>query len=102
MTDVRAVIARLGLLGPLPEEDDDIADGVLEQYDALLQRLVDPLTATHAEVLAGLFPQSECFGMEWTLVHLLENSGGWPSAALAAVNSERWREVLVERLNRQR
>jgi hypothetical protein len=99
VADVRAVIARLGLLGPLPEEDADIADGVLERYDDLLRRLVEPLHATDAEVVAGLFPQSACFGMEWTLVHLLENSEGWPSTALQAVNSARWSEVLSTRLD---
>jgi hypothetical protein len=97
LTDVRADIARLGLLGPLPEEDAEIVDGVLEQYDDLLQRLVEPLSASEAEVVAGVFPQSACFGMEWTLVHLLENSEGWPSGALDAVNSERWRQVLAKR-----
>jgi hypothetical protein len=74
-----AAIHRLASLGPLPASSDADANQ-LADYQQLLESVPPPVSDTEAEVLAGLFPadRDECFGLAWTLVHLVETAPGWP------------------------
>lgn len=87
-------------MGPLPDADAPVADGLLERYEALLAELREPLSPDEAKLVAPLFPKSACFGLEWTLVHLLERSEGWPSEALDRVVPAQWRDELIGRIER--
>lgn len=70
---LRAAIHRLAGLGPLPASNDTDANQ-LSNYQQLLESLQPPVSDAEAAVLAGLFPphRDGCFGLAWTLVHLLE------------------------------
>ena len=73
--DNATIIARLQALGPLP--DARLADDgsfPLQAFDDLLQQLIKPLTQTFAVQLINLGPPAHCgcYGIEWSLVHLVE------------------------------
>lgn len=95
---IRSAVAELGKLGPLPEADDSAEDSVLQRYEQLLGTICEPLNVAEATIIAGIFPRSTCFGLEWTLLHLLERSQDWPSAAMESVCAPRWRRELETRL----
>jgi hypothetical protein len=100
MQSMRNSVVELGRLGPLPDADDEIADGVLERYEELLSSIDSQLNIDEARVVAGLFPRKACFGMEWMLVHLLEASESWP-AALEALTNPGWADELRKRIERK-
>jgi hypothetical protein len=102
MPNLISSFAELRKLGPLPDDKTEIADGVLERYDELLNEIKDPPNISEAIVLAGLFPSTSCFGMEWTLVHLLEKSADWPSIAINAIVSKYWKLEMLQRIERGR
>lgn len=65
-------LTELGLLGPLPGENDSIGDGVLERYEELLGSLKPPFDVKDAGALLALLPPEGCFGLEFKIVHLVE------------------------------
>jgi hypothetical protein len=79
---MRAAIHRLTALGPLPGTDAAQVDQ-LEHYQQLLSALQPPVSDAEAQVLTGLFPPEgdDCYGLAWTLVHLIETAPGWPLLA---------------------
>lgn len=57
------------------------------------------VTVAEAASLACLFPEddSDCYGVVWTLVHLVESAPGWPvDGALDEIDGP-WAEVLRQR-----
>jgi hypothetical protein len=102
MSSVDKIIFELSKMGSLPDESAEIADGVLERYDELFQQIKSPLTEAEAVVIARLFPPVACFGMEWTIVHMLERSENWPSKALEAIVSRQWKMEMLDRIERMR
>ncbi|MDJ0367256.1 hypothetical protein QMK33_19075 [Hymenobacter sp. H14-R3] len=73
--DNAALIARLRASGPLPDArlpDDDSFP--LQEFDDLLQQFTEPLTQAQAIQLINLGPPADCgcYGVEWSLVHLVE------------------------------
>jgi hypothetical protein len=75
---MRPAIYRLATLGPLPASDDTDVDR-LQEYQQLLDGLQPPVSDAEAQVLTGLFPpDDDCYGLAWTLVHLIETAPGWP------------------------
>ena len=94
---MRAAIQRLAALGPLPAGDAAEVDQ-LQRYQQLLTGLQPPVSDPEAQVLAGLFPPDldECYGLAWTLVHLIETAPGWPLPACLQL-SEGWIGCLRDR-----
>jgi len=75
---VRPEVAAFVALGPLPSSSD--ADEVsIARHQALLSRIKAPVTDEEAHSLAGAFGPDDCFGLAWTLLHLIETA---PSPAV--------------------
>jgi hypothetical protein len=77
---LEAVIA-LGKLGPLPPSDVAInarLEELVDRYAKLLASIQKPVTDEEARVLVTLFGPDECFGVAWSLLHLIETAPGWP------------------------
>jgi hypothetical protein len=86
-------------LGPLPDASEAIADGILEKYEELFESIAPPQGIEEAIILAQLFPKSSCFGLEWTILHLLEKTPNWPLyKVIESCLSDEWKSVLLERL----
>jgi hypothetical protein len=68
---MREEVRKLVSLGKLPSADSDTA---LEPFEVALQLVVAPVTDEEAEALLSVFGSDECFGLAWTLLHLVETS----------------------------
>ncbi|RZK27877.1 MAG: hypothetical protein EOO63_12455 [Hymenobacter sp.] len=96
---VRKEIEALYQLGRLPDDSEDIGDGVLERYEALLGEIKSLSSPEEAEKIIALFPQTSCFGLEWTLLHLLETTPGWPIiAVIEQCPSPEWKQRMLARI----
>ncbi len=85
-------------LGPLPSEDaDEELINLREQY---LNRIVAPVTDEEAHALVGMFGPDGCYGLAWSLLHLIETAPGWPvEGCLHGDNT--WVALLRQRLKNQ-
>src|SRR3546814_20646861 len=72
---VRSEIFNLIDLGPLPSEAGSVTDVARRQ--TLIQSIAPPLTLAEATALAGVLGPDICFGLAWTVVHLIESAPGW-------------------------
>lgn len=69
------VIAKLYAIGKLPSDTTPEADNFqIDLFDELLQSLTLPVSSEDALKLINLSPPvgSGCFGVEWTLLHIIE------------------------------
>ena len=90
-TEVKEFIA----LGPLPSEDADP-----EQIDALersLEAISAPVTDTEAEALIEAFGEDNCFGLAWSLVHLIETAPSPFPKEKPMERANKWAKHLYER-----
>lgn len=93
---MQAPVVQLSALGPLPASDD-IDEGYLQTVGQLLDEIQKPIGDDDAGELAKLFGPDDCFGVVWTLIHLIETAPNWPIAeALADPNNE-WIKTLRQR-----
>ncbi len=101
---MRQQVRELVALGPLPA-DDVAEEDELEQYHQLLESVyrAKPVTDEEARALVKLFPPDgdTCFGLAWTLVHLVETAPGWPLADCLAGDGE-WLRRLHNRAENAR
>ena len=96
---VRLEIRELKALARLPDDSrDDIPDDLLERFEELLARVMPPVRREEADILVKLFADTSAFGLEWTLVHLLETTEGWPiEETIRLCPSKHWQSVLGSR-----
>jgi hypothetical protein len=71
---VRGEVAEFALLGPLPQEDAD--DLVIARHQRSLERIRAPLSDEEAALLVRSFGHDDCYGLAWTLLHLIETAPG--------------------------
>jgi len=93
---MRSSVTQLVALGKFPREQGAIAAHVQEFEDAL-RKIQPPATKEEAIALLAVFGQDGCFGLAWSLVHLIESAPGWPfpEAQLHAANP--WVKTMLER-----
>jgi len=93
---MRPEVLALVALGPLPSEADASA-GQLELYERLIHSISAPATDQEARSLTALFGEDDCFGLAWSLLHLIETSPNWPLGDVLTNHSNMWVSLLVER-----
>ncbi len=93
---MQASVEALVQLGPLPSSGNpDVAK--LEKFQCLLTQIEQPISDDEARALVKLFGPDDCFGMAWTLLHIIETAPGWPLYdALSGARNE-WVETLKKR-----
>jgi len=101
---VRKEVNELVGMGPPPSEEELIRNppSLLGKYEELLLSIKEPVTDEEARVLTGVFGIDGCFGLGWTLLHLIETVPNWPiEEGLKNVGNE-WIEMLKDRAERWR
>jgi hypothetical protein len=94
----QAISALLGL-GPLPSSAATTVP-TIQAFEDQLSKVRTPITDEEACALVKLFGPDDCFGLAWTLLHLIETAPGWPvQGALNGLEGE-WIERLRERAER--
>ncbi|WP_207545917.1 MULTISPECIES: hypothetical protein [Salipiger] len=68
---MREEIKKLVAMGPLQSEDDTRS---IERLEEALHSIKSPVTDEEAEALLTVFGPDDCFGLSWTLLHLVETS----------------------------
>jgi len=74
---MRQPIQDIAKLGPLPNSASANISK-LESFQKLLTQIEQPVTDDEARLLSKLFGPDECFGLAWTLLHIIETAPGWP------------------------
>ncbi|MFJ6386892.1 hypothetical protein ACIQJT_04725 [Streptomyces sp. NPDC091972] len=90
--EVQAFIAH----GPLPDcdADEEEIDGRVRQLEAIAR----PVTPEEAKALAACFGPDDCYGVAWTLLHLIETAPGpVPSVPQPAPDAGEWHHTLWAR-----
>lgn len=91
----QAISALLGH-GPLP---NSVTATVLtmQALEEELLKVQTPVTDEEARALVKLFGPDDCFGLAWTVLHLIETAPSWPiEGALDGLEGE-WIDRLRER-----
>jgi len=86
-------------LGPLPDASAD--EGLIAKHQEALSRIARPVSAEEAIVLLGTFGPDDCYGLAWTLLHLIESApGGAPLKSEPSSSDNEWVRLLWERAQR--
>ena len=93
---MQPAVKRLIQIGPLPSSSAATVS-VLRELEALIGEVQTPITDNEARALVQLFAPDDCFGLVWSLLHLIETSPGWPiKGALDGLSGD-WIKRLAER-----
>ncbi|HJH38421.1 MAG TPA: hypothetical protein K8V76_04450 [Bacteroides ovatus] len=102
---MRKEVEQLALMGAMPDAADErITAALVDEYADLLGKIVKPITLDEAHILIKLFPSTALYGIEWTLLHLIEsvyseiNSLEY-TELINECNSTEFKNMLVQRLN---
>src|SRR6188508_2643258 len=93
---MREAVMALVRLGPFPSEKHATPED-LEAVQKLLEQIEKPVSNDEARALCKLFGPDDCFGLAWTMVHLIETSPGWPLTDALAVSGNQSIETLRRR-----
>ena len=98
---MRKEVEQLALMGAMPDEADErITAALVDEYADLLGKIVKPVTLDEAHILIKLFPPTALYGIEWTLLHLIESVySEIKSLEYRELNSTEFKKMLVQRLN---
>lgn len=93
---MQQAISELLGLGPLPSSSAATVS-TMQVFEERLSEVQTPVTDEEACALVKLFGPDDCFGLAWTLLHLIETAPGWPvRGALDGLEGE-WIDRLRER-----
>lgn len=97
---IRQAVADFLAAGPLPDEDQPAED--IERVEDLLGQIPSPVTDEEAQALAAGFGPDDCYGLAWTLLHLIETAPGARSAEYPADSENMWVKLLRSRVENAR
>ncbi|MFF4309555.1 hypothetical protein [Streptomyces sp. NPDC001507] len=90
--EVQAFIAD----GPLPDGNADEQE--IDRRVRQLESISAPVTPDEAQALATCFGPDECYGVAWSLLHLIETSPGpVPLVTLPDPDAHDWHHTLWNR-----
>jgi hypothetical protein len=95
---MRSTVAQLVALGQLPSEHGADVHTV-QEFEQALQKIEPPLTREEALALLPTFGKDGCFGLAWSLIHLIESAPGWPYSEAKFQAENPWVEAMLERAN---
>jgi hypothetical protein len=85
-------------LGPFPSDRDDSSTvEQIEEIEHLLHAIAKPVSDEEAQLLLDCFGVDTCFGLAWTLLHLVETAPSLPVTAEPADGANEWIVLLWRR-----
>ena len=96
MLSVRRAVVELVGLGQFPSESGASVER-LKESERLLKAIERPLTKSEAMALLAVFGQDDCFGLAWSLLHLIETAPGWPYPEARLFGANPWVRFMFER-----
>ncbi len=96
---VRKEVEEFVALGPLPDATAD--ESVIATYQEHLDTIRPPVSDDEAALLIGAFGPDDCYGLAWTLLHLIESApGGVPLKSQPSTSENEWLRRLWSRSHR--
>jgi len=96
---IREQVRRFCALGPLPAaKPADLRR--LKEIEVALQSISAPVSNDEARLLVKQFGPDDCYGMAWTLIHLIETAPGWPIDDCLENLSNEWVRRMKETAER--
>jgi hypothetical protein len=95
---MRSEISNLVGKGPLQSSKGSAQQ--ITDWQVAIEKIKPPVSDEEAKALADLFPATEddCFGLAWSLIHLVETSPHWPLKQCLEGRDNPWIELLRLRL----
>jgi hypothetical protein len=93
---IRGAVADFAERRPLPAEDDATQEGI-ELLEGLLNVIAAPVSDEEAQALLGTFGPDGCFGLAWSVLHLIESAPSALSAEYSQNSENEWVKLLEER-----
>jgi hypothetical protein len=98
---IRQSVRDLAALGPLPSSDEATPEAV-DQWHDRLTAITRPVNEQEALILLTLFGPDDCFGVAWTLLHLIETCpSGVPPYSKPSADANEWVQLLWESSHRE-
>ena len=97
---MRQAVRELVALGPLPDEEAE--EELIKRYEEPLLRITEPVTDEEARALVGLFGPDDCYGLAWTLLHLIETAPNWALEECLQDDGNEWIRWLRQRVENAR
>lgn len=94
---MQEAIENLMRLGRLPASAGATA-AAIQAFESELSNVETPVSDDEALALIKLFGPDDCFGLAWTVLHLIETAPGWPLHDVFDENQGDWIDRLRERL----
>lgn len=91
---MQTAIEQLRTLGPLPPESTEDIE-LIQRWQDMLALVASPVTTSEAQVLCKLFGPDGCFGLAWSLVHLIETATDLPDEYLTQLPPNEWIDSLL-------
>ena len=96
---IRPAVRAFVELGPLPDCHASVE--TIRAHERLLE-IEGPVSDEEAAVLLRCFGPDDCFGLAWTLLHLIETApGGIPIKAAPSAQDNEWIQRLWHRSHRE-
>lgn len=95
----RPEVLRFYALGPLPASSTATEEGLAQRTD-LLAAIGPPLHRDEASLLLQCFGPDDCFGVAWTLLHLIETTPGGAVGMAPEGHANEWLRRLWKRAQR--
>lgn len=96
---MQAAVKELLALGPLPASDEASVEE-LKRFEVALEGVARPIAQAEAAQLAKLFGPDDCFGLAWSLLHLIETVPNLRPVLEQADETNMWISSMRERLAR--
>lgn len=90
---MREEVRALAALGRFPAEES-IAPELIERYEIAFKAISRPVSDEEALALLEVFGPDDCFGLAWSLLHLVETAPGWPLRDAIGRAGPLWGEEL--------
>lgn len=97
---IRQAVADFLAAGPLPDEDQP--PEAIDRAGDLLDRIERPVTDEEAMALIAGFGPDDCYGLAWSLLHLIETAPGAMTAEYPADSENIWVTELRRRVEHGR
>ena len=96
---MRPEVEALVALGPFPAELGASVERV-RGHELAYRAIRRPVTDDEASVLLTILGPDDCFGLAWSLVHLVETAPNWPPPQWPSALPREWRTVLEARIGK--
>ncbi|MFJ9448315.1 hypothetical protein ACIRRH_41865 [Kitasatospora sp. NPDC101235] len=96
---IRDEVREFVRLGPLPSEEDNSEEGdeAFDKMERALHAIEKPVTDDEARLLIDCFGDDNCFGLAWTLLHIVESAPSPVVTSESPADSNEWITRLWKR-----